>query len=140
VCSGDQRGYYFRLVYYPLPSRYSSRSRRPKCISTIHTCHSQSPFSPPRSAVWVNSLWFLSLVISLTSVLQATLLLQWANQYVTVTQSTQPSRYKYSLHKRAPTHGLFTNRVERFISLCWLKRCPLCCTCRCSISLGWPFF
>ncbi|KAF8261486.1 hypothetical protein EI94DRAFT_1606600, partial [Lactarius quietus] len=37
----------------------------------------QSPFSPPASVVFVNSVWFLSLVLSLTCALMATLLQQW---------------------------------------------------------------
>ncbi|KAH9054796.1 hypothetical protein EDB87DRAFT_1767474 [Lactarius vividus] len=39
---------------------------------------SPPPFSPPDYAVWVNSLWFMSLVISLTCALLVTLLQQWA--------------------------------------------------------------
>jgi hypothetical protein len=43
-------------------------------------------FSPPRYAIWVNSLWFSSLAISLTSALLATLLQQWIRRYIKVTQ------------------------------------------------------
>ncbi|KAF8260512.1 hypothetical protein EI94DRAFT_1515963, partial [Lactarius quietus] len=43
----------------------------------ISTASSPPPFSPPNYAVWVNSLWFLSLVISITCALLATLLQQW---------------------------------------------------------------
>jgi hypothetical protein len=43
-------------------------------------------FSPPRYAVWVNSFWFLSLAMSLTCGLLATLLQQWARRYITITQ------------------------------------------------------
>ncbi|KAI0246556.1 hypothetical protein BJV78DRAFT_1096599, partial [Lactifluus subvellereus] len=42
---------------------------------------STSNFSPPRHAVWVNSLWFLSLAISLTCGVLATLVQQWARRY-----------------------------------------------------------
>ena len=44
-------------------------------------------FSPPNYAVWVNSLWFLSLAISLTCGFQATLLQQWARRYIKITQT-----------------------------------------------------
>ncbi|KAI9462046.1 hypothetical protein F5148DRAFT_236657 [Russula earlei] len=44
------------------------------------------PFSPPSYVIWVNSLWFLSLVISLTGATSATILQQWAQRYITVTQ------------------------------------------------------
>ncbi|KAI9434478.1 hypothetical protein H4582DRAFT_2080835 [Lactarius indigo] len=39
---------------------------------------SPPPFSPPNYAIWVNSLWFMSLVISLTCALLVMLLQQWA--------------------------------------------------------------
>ena len=47
------------------------------------------PFSPPRYAVWVNSLWFMSLVISLTCALLATSLQQWTRRYI---KNAQPKR------------------------------------------------
>ena len=43
-------------------------------------------FSPPRYAVWVNSLWFLSLALSLCGSGNATMRLNWALQYVWITQ------------------------------------------------------
>jgi Family of unknown function (DUF6535) len=67
------------------------------------------PFSPPKSAIWVNSLWLLSLAISLTCALLATLLQQWARRYLTV---TQPLRY--SPHKRARIRAFFANGVEKY--------------------------
>ncbi|KAH9035985.1 hypothetical protein EDB83DRAFT_2677963 [Lactarius deliciosus] len=66
----------------------------PNISGTLPTSPPQ--FSPPNYAVWVNSLWFMSLVISLTCALLATLLQQWARRYLKVTQS------RYSPHKRAP--------------------------------------
>jgi hypothetical protein len=39
-------------------------------------------FSPSTSIVWVNAMWLISLVLSLTSALIATLLQQWARRYV----------------------------------------------------------
>ncbi|KAH8980611.1 hypothetical protein EDB92DRAFT_1783058, partial [Lactarius akahatsu] len=66
-------------------------------------------FSPPSFAVWVNSLWFMSLVISLTSALLATLLQRWARRYLKVTQP------RYSLHKRARIRALFFEGVEKFL-------------------------
>ena len=64
-------------------------------------------FSPPTYAVWVNSLWFLSLVISLTCALLATLLQQWARRYLKITQS------HYSPHKRARIRAFFSEGVEK---------------------------
>jgi hypothetical protein len=41
-----------------------------------------SSFSPPASIVWINALWMMSLLLSLTSALFATLLQQWARKYL----------------------------------------------------------
>jgi hypothetical protein len=57
--------------------------------------------------VWVNALWFLSLVISLTCALLATLLQQWARRYLKITQS------RYRPHKRARIRAFFSEGVER---------------------------
>ncbi|KAN0140596.1 hypothetical protein V8E53_001805, partial [Lactarius tabidus] len=67
-------------------------------------------FSPPTYAVCVNALWFLSLVISLTCALLATLLQQWARRYLKV---TQPPRY--SPHKRARIRAFFFEGVDKFL-------------------------
>ncbi|KAN0139070.1 hypothetical protein V8E53_003072 [Lactarius tabidus] len=68
---------------------------------------SPPPFSPPSYAVWVNALWFLSLLISLTCALLVTLLQQWARRYLKVTQS------RYSPHKRARIRAFFAEGVEK---------------------------
>jgi hypothetical protein len=70
-------------------------------------------FSPPTHAVWVNTLWFLSLVISLTCALLATLLQRWARAYNT---NTQP---RLSAHIRVRTHAFFSEGVEKFL-LPWM--------------------
>ena len=65
------------------------------------------PFSPSTHAVWVNSLWFLSLVISITCALLATLLQQWARRYLKVT------RTRSSLHKRARIRSFYVEGVKK---------------------------
>ncbi|KAH8993863.1 hypothetical protein EDB86DRAFT_1315867 [Lactarius hatsudake] len=70
---------------------------------------SPPPFSPPKFAVWVNTLLFLSLVISITCALLATLLQQWARRYLKVT------RPRYSLHKRARIRSFFAEGVDKFL-------------------------
>jgi hypothetical protein len=45
-----------------------------------------SSFSPPTYAIWVNSLWISSLIISITSALLATLIQQWTRRYVRLTE------------------------------------------------------
>ncbi|KAI9449960.1 hypothetical protein BJY52DRAFT_209603, partial [Lactarius psammicola] len=66
-------------------------------------------FNAPNSAVWVNALWFLSLVISLTCALLATLLQQWARRYLKVTQP------RYSPHKRARIRAFFFEGVDKLL-------------------------
>ena len=76
-------------------------------------------FSPPRYACHLgelplNSLWFLGLVISLTSALLASLLQRWARRYVEVTQP------QYSPHKRARVRASSAHGLERMLpNGCW---------------------
>ena len=67
------------------------------------------PFTPPNYAIWVNALWFLSLVISITCALLATLLQQWARRYLKVTKT------RYSPHKRARIRAFFAEGVDKFL-------------------------
>ncbi|KAF8494153.1 hypothetical protein F5888DRAFT_1805741 [Russula emetica] len=68
------------------------------------------PFSPPRYAIWVNSLWISSLAISITSALLATLIQQWARRYVRITQTLGCA------HKRARIRSYIINlnRIDNF--------------------------
>jgi hypothetical protein len=66
------------------------------------------PFTPPAYTIWMNSLWFLSFVISLTCGLLATMLRQWSHRYVWI---TQPPRY--SPEKRARMRAFFSNGVDK---------------------------
>ena len=83
--------------------------------ATIHPNESSSlpasppPFTPPNYAVWVNAFWFLSLVISITCALLATLLQQWARRYLKVTQP------RYSPHKRARIRAFFAEGVDKLL-------------------------
>ena len=52
-------------------------------------------FTPGKTAVWVNGLWFLSFSTSLMCAMLATLQQQWAHRYITITQS------RHSPHGRA---------------------------------------
>ena len=79
----------------------------PNALSSLPT--SPPPFTPPNYAIWVNALWFLSLVISITCALLATLLQQWARRYLKATQT------RYSLHKRARIRAFFAEGVDKFL-------------------------
>jgi len=77
-------------------------------ISRASILSQPPPFSPPLSAIWANVLLFLSLLISLTCALLATLLHQWARRYARFTQ--QPG---CSPHKRARVRAFFSRGVDK---------------------------
>ncbi|KAN0126424.1 hypothetical protein V8E52_000064, partial [Russula decolorans] len=68
----------------------------------------RTTFSPARNAVWVNLLWFLSLVSSLSCALLATSLQKWARRYIRL---TQPARC--SPEKRARMRAFFADGVDK---------------------------
>ena len=88
----------------------------PNASSSLPT--SPPPFISPNYAIWVNALWFLSLVISITCALLATLLQQWARRYLKVTQP------RYSPHKRARIRAFFAEGVDKFLLLWAVEALP----------------
>ncbi len=96
--SQDTSNFYLANIYQTLDPNRSTLTPLPP---------SPPPFTPPNYAIWVNSLWFLSLVISITCALLATLLQQWARRYLKVTQP------RYSPHKRARIRSFFAEGVEK---------------------------
>jgi hypothetical protein len=96
----DTSNFYLNNIYQTVadPNRSNISSFLPA---------SPPAFSPPHYAIWVNALWFLSLVISITCALLATLLQRWARRYLKVTQP------RYSLHKRARIRAFFAEGVEK---------------------------
>ncbi|KAN0130556.1 hypothetical protein V8E53_011642, partial [Lactarius tabidus] len=78
--------------------------------STIHAAipYTQTPFSPSTSVVFVNSVWFLSLVLSLTCALMATLLQQWARRYL------QIMKRNHAPHVRAHVREYFSRGARKF--------------------------
>ncbi|KAF8260514.1 hypothetical protein EI94DRAFT_1748217 [Lactarius quietus] len=95
----DTSNFYLANIYQAIAD-----PNRPNISNSLPP--SPPPFSPPKYAVWVNGLSFLSLVISLTCALLATLLQQWARRYLQATQT------RYSLHKRARIRSFFFEGVE----------------------------
>ncbi|KAH8993070.1 hypothetical protein EDB86DRAFT_1405179 [Lactarius hatsudake] len=75
---------------------------------TLPTQSNPFTFSPPKSAILVNSLWFLSLVITLSCALLAILLQQWTCRYIKLTQP----RSANSPHQRARIREFFDKGVE----------------------------
>ncbi|KAH9031450.1 hypothetical protein EDB83DRAFT_2229569, partial [Lactarius deliciosus] len=101
--SQDISAFYLANVYQLLSNQNGSQ------ITVVIPSSLSDPtsFTPPVAAVWVNSLWFLSLVISLTCALLATLLQQWARRYLRITNP------RCSPHKRARIRAFFAEGVER---------------------------
>ena len=82
----------------------------PNSTSTagIPSTNAQASFKPSASVVFVNSVWFISLVLSLTCALMATLLQQWARRYLQLTQRNHPP------HVRAHIREYFARGADRF--------------------------
>ncbi|KAI9439609.1 hypothetical protein H4582DRAFT_2097788 [Lactarius indigo] len=69
---------------------------------------SRSSFVPPRSVVFINSVWFLSLVLSLICALLATLFQQWAHKYLHTIQRN------HAPHVRAHIREYFARGARKF--------------------------
>ncbi|KAJ7755064.1 hypothetical protein DFH07DRAFT_500316 [Mycena maculata] len=69
---------------------------------------SSPPFVPPTSALICNTLWFLSLAFSLACALAATLVDQWARNYILATES------RPALHKRARISAYLHIGLQKF--------------------------
>jgi hypothetical protein len=98
----DRPTFYLENIYQLLANPNTTH------VPTLPTQSIPPAFSPPKSAVWVNLLWSLSLVIALSCALLAVLLQQWARRYIKITQPRSAS----SLHKRARMRAFFDKGVE----------------------------
>ncbi|KAI9447612.1 hypothetical protein H4582DRAFT_11093 [Lactarius indigo] len=65
-------------------------------------------FTPSASAIRVNVMWFLSLILSIGSALNATLFQQWSRRYLELT------RRRVAPHKRARTRAYMFNGISSF--------------------------
>ncbi|KAI9465054.1 hypothetical protein BJY52DRAFT_1104814, partial [Lactarius psammicola] len=82
--------------------------------SSIHLPDDPDSFKPPKTAIWVSTLWSLSLVISLTCALLATLLQQWARRYLRLTQKWNDPQ------KRAQIRELMRQALKKPVHLRWM--------------------
>ncbi|KAI9435652.1 hypothetical protein BJY52DRAFT_1331120, partial [Lactarius psammicola] len=76
--------------------------------SGISNTSIRSSFDPPGSVVFINSVWFLSLVLSLICALMATLLQQWAHRYL------HTVRRNHAPHVRAHIQEYFSRGARKF--------------------------
>jgi hypothetical protein len=69
----DTSAFYLENIYQLFASTNLSDTMIPPSLAKLPI------FSPPKYAIWVNSLWFLSLAISLMGATVATLEKHWAH-------------------------------------------------------------
>jgi len=101
--SQDTSAFYLEQMYLLFAHINSSSSFIPATVV-------QPPaFSPPRYAVWVNSLWFLSFLISITYAILAMMLHQWAGRYIMITQ-----QLGHSPQRKARIRAFFSDAVHGF--------------------------
>ncbi|KAI9431671.1 hypothetical protein H4582DRAFT_1884837, partial [Lactarius indigo] len=75
---------------------------------TSVVAQNSQPFKPTASAVRVNVLWFLSLVLSLNCALSATLMQQWARRYQELAQR------RGATHRRGRMRAYIFDGITRF--------------------------
>ena len=113
--SQDTSSFYLGNIYGILADSNAARTRTPSPVATPPL------FSPPRYAIWVNSLWSLSLLISLTCALWAPSSQQWVRRYIRVTQGAGRSPEKHAW-------------MRAFYAMAW-RDYQLYCISPCSFSL-----
>ena len=111
--SQDTSAFYLGNIYEVLADPNATRSSIPSPVAK------PPPFSPPTYAIWVNSLWFLSLVIGLTCALLATSLQQWARRYIRLTQPALSSP-----EKRARMNAFFAKGADEMHILWVVEQLP----------------
>ncbi|KAK0189386.1 hypothetical protein F5146DRAFT_1138781 [Armillaria mellea] len=95
------------LVGFQRAANLSSNPSSPLCPSI--------PFSPSSADVWLNSLWFVSLTLSLITALVAVLVKQWLHQYISVISDILPRDRGYIRQYRYM--GLMKWQVPMIIGL-----------------------
>jgi hypothetical protein len=96
------------LLLNQISQQLSSLSTTQVPSSPPPSAYNDSSFRPTPSAIRVNILWFLSLTLSLTCALAATLMQQWARRYL------QQAQAQTTLYKRARTREYLFQGVQAF--------------------------
>lgn len=89
------------LVELITVQRVSANSSSVNDIPSTNTLPSR--FSPSSSDIWINSLWFISLILSLLTAFLGVLARQWLHQYIAVTSGSPRTR---ALIRQARNMGL----------------------------------
>ena len=87
--------------------------------ASIPAIHASDPYVPTGAAIRVNVTWFLSLVLSIASAINATLFQQWSRRYLELT------RHRVAPHKRARTRAYMFNGIASFKMSRAVKAMPI---------------
>jgi Family of unknown function (DUF6535) len=101
----DTSAFYLAHIYQELSTQ--PNGSKPSILSSLSDPN--ETYTPPTSAVWVNGLWSMSLVISLTCAILATLVQRWAHRYLMVAYP----RSSYYSHKKARIRAFYRRGVEK---------------------------
>ena len=96
--SQDTSAFYLKNIYQLFGNTNISHPSIPSFLTA-----EPPAFSPPKYAIWANSLWFLSLTLSLSCAMRAMMNRSWAVQYFETTRLPH-----YLPPKRARIRALFT--------------------------------
>ncbi|KAI9462055.1 hypothetical protein F5148DRAFT_1315753, partial [Russula earlei] len=109
--SQDTSAFYLANIYHLLANTTGASSQ-----SAVISLPADPPqFSPPTYAILVNSLWILSLVMSLTGALLAVFIQQWAQSYLQATQM------RHSPRDRARVRAFHFEGIDKW-HLHWLTQ------------------
>ncbi|KAI0267247.1 hypothetical protein BGY98DRAFT_1069256, partial [Russula aff. rugulosa BPL654] len=111
--SQDTSAFYLGNIYHLLANTTSSQP------IVYPTPSDPTPFSPPKSAVVVNALWFLSLCMSLTGALLAVFIQQWALSYLHAIQKRDSprNRARVRAYREEGLRRLHLPRVTRAVPM-----------------------
>ncbi|KAH8977136.1 hypothetical protein EDB92DRAFT_1958744 [Lactarius akahatsu] len=109
--SAETTNFYLAIIIEQLASNSS--------VNGVIPVPSPLAFTPSASAIRVNVIWFLSLVLSITSAVNATLFQQWARRYLELT------RRRIAPHKRARTRAYMYNGIASFKMSRAVKAMPI---------------
>ncbi|KAN0127591.1 hypothetical protein V8E53_014569, partial [Lactarius tabidus] len=105
----DVSAFYLSQIYQLSASQNGASTPLPFKISDPFT------FSPTSSSVRTSALWSLSLVISLSCTVIATLLRQWARRYLHITQEPRGTRNRARIRELV-AHGVEMEQLQRISS------------------------
>jgi hypothetical protein len=101
--SQDTSAFYLKQIYLIQVNPNVSHPSNPPAVAEPPV------FSTPWRAISVNTFWFLSLIISLSCAMMATLVQQWVRRYIKVTRPV-----RCSPQERARARAFFTIGVAKF--------------------------